>query len=77
MENNKKGIMPGDIEQIKEHELYIRRYMDVPLRFADFILLNKNRPYDREKLINDGYYLGDLQSIINQFNGISYEFLKN
>lgn len=72
-----KGIMPHEKTLIAEHILYQRAVVSVPERFHDFRLINKGRPYSHNQMLKDGYYLSDLQRVVNRFDGISWEYLAN
>jgi len=71
-----KGLIKND-PRIKDYILYKRQKINVPERFADYKLVNKNKPYNHAQLIKDGFHITEIERIINRFDGISFELLIN
>jgi len=74
----KKGLIPGD-PRIKDYTLYSKGNCHIPKRFYDYILLHNDRPnpYNMDDMRRGGWIKDDLNNIINRFDGISFEYLKN
>ena len=73
---NKEGLTPGD-PRISDYKLYSRGKINVPERFYDHILINIHRPFDHSSFIKEGFYLNDINRVINRFDGISFSLLGN
>lgn len=74
--NSTKGLLPGD-DRIKDHILYSRGNCWTPKRFYDYILIDTRKPYNHDGIIKMGFILDDINNVINQFGGISFEFIGN
>lgn len=71
-----KGLVVND-ERIKDYILYSRGNCWTPKRFYDYLLINIHRPHDIASILKEGFIKEDINNIINQFDGISFEYLIN
>lgn len=77
-ELNNEGLLPKHIgKETNDYVLYNKGGLNVPHRFNEFILINKNRPYNHEYIIRKGFGFHDLINLIKKFDGISFEYLEN
>lgn len=63
-------ITPNDIFKLTRYEVWVKKPVLLPFRFASFYLVHKERFYNRQQLIEKGYRIGDLQGLVTKFGGV-------
>lgn len=68
-------IRPHDIIKMSKYEVWVKKPVLLPIRYADFYLVHKERFFNRQQLVEKGFKLGDLKGLVNKFNGVDLEVI--
>jgi hypothetical protein len=63
-------IHPYDIIKMSKYEVWIKKPILLPIRYANFYLVHKGRFFNRQQLVENGFRLGDLPGLVTRFGGV-------